>query len=57
VARQYVADMLRDPFMKEWEAAALAETNPIAHYDAAAVELGGGIRAADAPAAATAGAV
>lgn len=41
-ARAYVAAMRADPFMKEWETAALAETNPIGHYDVAAVELGGG---------------
>jgi glutathione S-transferase len=57
LARQYVADMLRDTFMKEWEAGALAETNPIPHYDEAAVSQGGGLRAPSDEVKATAGTV
>ena len=43
VAAAYVVDVLAHPILKEWEAAALAETPSaaLAHYDAATIALGG----------------
>lgn len=46
-ARAYVAAMRADPFMREWEAGALAETSAIGHYDTASGELGGRARTED----------
>lgn len=40
----YVATMLADPAMAEWEAGALAETNPIVHYDEFSRKAGGADR-------------
>jgi glutathione S-transferase len=44
VAQAYVDAMLAHPAMKEWEAAALAETTALAHYDSAALGGFGGVR-------------
>jgi glutathione S-transferase len=44
-AAAYAAAVAAHPLYREWEAAALAETNPIAHYDEAALRLGRGRRA------------
>lgn len=40
-AQAYAAAIAAHPLYREWEALALAETNPIAHYDEAALALGG----------------
>ena len=40
-AQAYAAAIAAHPLYREWEALALAETNPIGHYDVAALELGG----------------
>jgi glutathione S-transferase len=44
IAAQYVQTMLAHPAMKEWEQAALQETNALAHYDDAALADFGGPR-------------
>lgn len=48
VAKAYCEALLANPHVRAWEAAALLETNAIAHYDAAALELGGAPRAKEA---------
>ena len=43
-AKAYAAAMLNNAFYKQWEAAALVETNPIGHYDETALRVGNGRR-------------
>lgn len=44
-AAAYVAALLANPHMREWEREALAETDAIAHYDAQALAVGAVLRA------------
>lgn len=46
VALEYAAAIAAHPLYREWEAAALKETNPIVHYDETAHRIGGPDRTA-----------